>query len=69
MRLKDYKSALSGFKPILRQNVNRIFLTFLMGLVLPGHRRLFKEHRARIDELKLHHEKRTEEILSYPTSR
>ena len=29
----------------------------------PGHRRLFKEHRARIDELKLHHEKRAEEIL------
>ena len=34
-----------------------------VGLVLPGHRRLFKEHRARIDELKLHHEKRAEEIL------
>ncbi|RPH50913.1 MAG: MBL fold metallo-hydrolase [Desulfobacteraceae bacterium] len=34
-----------------------------VGLVLPGHRRLFKDHRARIDELKLHHEKRAEEIL------
>ena len=34
-----------------------------VGLVLPGHRRLFKEHRARIDELKRHHEKRAEEIL------
>lgn len=34
-----------------------------VGLVLPGHRRLFKEHRARIDELKQHHEKRAEEIL------
>jgi glyoxylase-like metal-dependent hydrolase (beta-lactamase superfamily II) len=34
-----------------------------IGLVLPGHRRLFKEHRARIDELKRHHEKRAEEIL------
>jgi glyoxylase-like metal-dependent hydrolase (beta-lactamase superfamily II) len=33
------------------------------GLVLPGHRRLFKDHRARIDELKLHHEKRAGEIL------
>ena len=34
-----------------------------VGLVLPGHRRLFKEHRARIDELKRHHEKRAGEIL------
>jgi len=34
-----------------------------VGLVLPGHRRLFKDHRARIDELKLHHERRAEEIL------
>jgi len=34
-----------------------------VGLVLPGHRRLFKEYRERIDELKLHHEKRAEEIL------
>ena len=34
-----------------------------VDLVLPGHRRLFKEHRARIDELKRHHEKRAEEIL------
>ena len=34
-----------------------------VGLVLPGHRRLFKEHRSRIDELKLHHEKRAGEIL------
>ncbi len=34
-----------------------------VDLVLPGHRRLFKDHRARIDELKLHHERRAEEIL------
>lgn len=34
-----------------------------VGLVLPGHRSLFKDHRARIDELKRHHEKRAEEIL------
>ena len=34
-----------------------------VGIVLPGHRRLFKEHRARIDELKWHHEKRAGEIL------
>ncbi|MBU1182510.1 MAG: MBL fold metallo-hydrolase [Proteobacteria bacterium] len=34
-----------------------------VDLVLPGHRRLFKEHKDRIDELKRHHEKRAEEIL------
>lgn len=34
-----------------------------VGLVLPGHRRLFKEHAARIDELKRHHEIRAGEIL------
>ncbi|MDQ1330221.1 MAG: hypothetical protein QG578_484 [Thermodesulfobacteriota bacterium] len=34
-----------------------------VGLVLPGHRRLFNDHRARIDELKQHHEKRAEEII------
>ena len=34
-----------------------------VGMVLPGHRRLFNDHRARIDELKLHHEKRADEIL------
>ncbi len=34
-----------------------------VGLVLPGHRRLFKEHAARIDELKRHHEIRADEIL------
>jgi glyoxylase-like metal-dependent hydrolase (beta-lactamase superfamily II) len=34
-----------------------------VGLVLPGHRRLFKDNRARIDELKRHHEKRADEIL------
>jgi glyoxylase-like metal-dependent hydrolase (beta-lactamase superfamily II) len=30
--------------------------------VLPGHRRLFSDHRARIDELKQHHENRLEEV-------
>ena len=34
-----------------------------VNLVLPGHRRLFKDHRGRIDELKRHHEIRAEEIL------
>lgn len=31
-------------------------------LVLPGHRRLFSDHRKRIDELLEHHEKRLEEV-------
>jgi glyoxylase-like metal-dependent hydrolase (beta-lactamase superfamily II) len=31
--------------------------------VLPGHRRLFSDHRRRIDELKHHHAKRAEEAL------
>jgi glyoxylase-like metal-dependent hydrolase (beta-lactamase superfamily II) len=34
-----------------------------IGLVLPGHRRLIDDHRARIGELKCHHERRCEEIL------
>jgi glyoxylase-like metal-dependent hydrolase (beta-lactamase superfamily II) len=34
-----------------------------VALVLPGHRRLFKDHRARIQELKNHHIKRLEEVL------
>jgi glyoxylase-like metal-dependent hydrolase (beta-lactamase superfamily II) len=35
--------------------------------VLPGHRRLFTDHRARIDELKRHHENRLEEVLDILT--
>jgi glyoxylase-like metal-dependent hydrolase (beta-lactamase superfamily II) len=31
--------------------------------VLPGHRRLIRDHRARIDELKRHHENRLAEVL------
>jgi len=33
-------------------------------LVLPGHRRRFKNHKQRIDELKKHHETRANEVLS-----
>ena len=33
-------------------------------LVLPGHRRLFEDFRGRIDELKKHHEKRLNEVIS-----
>jgi glyoxylase-like metal-dependent hydrolase (beta-lactamase superfamily II) len=34
-----------------------------VDLVLPGHRRLIRDHRARIDELKKHHQKRLAEVL------
>lgn len=34
-----------------------------VDLVLPGHRSLFKDFRGRIDELKLHHRERADEIL------
>lgn len=33
-------------------------------LVLPGHRRIFRDCRRRIEELKLHHERRFDEIIS-----
>ena len=33
-------------------------------LVLPGHRRIFADSRKRIQELKKHHQTRTEEVLS-----
>lgn len=33
-------------------------------LVLPGHRSLFRDLKGRIEELKLHHRKRTGEVLS-----
>jgi len=35
-----------------------------IALVLPGHRQPFVHHRRRIDELKKHHEVRTEEVVS-----
>lgn len=35
-----------------------------VDLVLPGHRRLFRNHRERIAELKAHHETRAAEVLS-----
>jgi hypothetical protein len=35
-----------------------------VDLVLPGHRRLFKNLRERISELKEHHGKRAEEVLA-----
>ena len=35
-----------------------------VDLVLPGHRRLFKDHRERIRELKEHHKRRADEVLT-----
>ncbi len=35
-----------------------------VDLVLPGHRRLFRDHRERIEELKTHHQNRLDEVLS-----
>jgi len=35
--------------------------------VLPGHRRLFQNYRERIDELKVHHARRLEEVLDILT--
>ncbi len=35
-----------------------------VDLVLPGHRRLFKDHKERINELKEHHKRRADEVLS-----
>jgi len=37
---------------------------FDIELVLPGHRNIFKNCKERIDELKNHHQKRSDEILS-----
>jgi glyoxylase-like metal-dependent hydrolase (beta-lactamase superfamily II) len=35
-----------------------------INLVLPGHRRLITDHRARVAELKEHHQRRLREVLS-----
>ncbi|MBI5015913.1 MAG: MBL fold metallo-hydrolase [Deltaproteobacteria bacterium] len=35
-----------------------------VDLVLPGHRRLFRDHRARIAELQVHHWARLDEVLA-----
>jgi glyoxylase-like metal-dependent hydrolase (beta-lactamase superfamily II) len=38
--------------------------TLNVDLTLPGHRRLIKNHQARIEELKRHHSDRLDEVLS-----
>jgi glyoxylase-like metal-dependent hydrolase (beta-lactamase superfamily II) len=35
-----------------------------IAMVLPGHRRLIRDHKTRIAELKEHHERRLREVLS-----
>lgn len=35
-----------------------------VALVLPGHRRLFRDHGKRIQELKTHHQERADEVLA-----
>jgi glyoxylase-like metal-dependent hydrolase (beta-lactamase superfamily II) len=40
-----------------------------VDLVLPGHRRLLRDHRARIAELKQHHRTRLDEVLSLLSGR
>lgn len=43
-------------------SLDRVF-ELQVDLVLPGHRRLFKNHKQRIEELKRHHQKRADEVL------
>ena len=50
--LKDYLASL-----------DKVY-TLKVAHVLPGHRRLFRNYRERIDELKQHHKRRVEEALS-----
>jgi glyoxylase-like metal-dependent hydrolase (beta-lactamase superfamily II) len=38
--------------------------TLNIKLVLPGHRRIFKNYKERIQELKHHHQRRADEVLS-----
>jgi glyoxylase-like metal-dependent hydrolase (beta-lactamase superfamily II) len=45
------------------ESLNKIY-NFEVKLVLPGHRRIWNNHRDRIVELKRHHETRVNEVLS-----
>ncbi len=44
------------------ESLDKVY-NFDIDLVLPGHRRLFADHRQRIDELKLHHRFRAKDQL------
>jgi len=45
------------------ESLDKIY-KFEVDLVLPGHRRLIEDHRARIEELKEHHHLRLKEVLT-----
>lgn len=45
------------------ESLDKVF-ALEIDLVLPGHRRLIEDHRARIDELKEHHRRRLNEVLA-----
>ncbi len=53
-RENPLKSYLASLDKICAMEIDR---------VLPGHRRLFNDHRARIGELKAHHQARLDEVL------
>jgi glyoxylase-like metal-dependent hydrolase (beta-lactamase superfamily II) len=48
-------------------SLDKVF-KFEIDLVLPGHRRLIDDHRARINELKEHHRNRLNEVLDILTA-
>ena len=48
-------------------SLDKVF-KFEIDLVLPGHRRLIDDHRARINELKAHHRNRLNEVLDILTA-
>lgn len=50
--LKEYLASLDKLYPLE------------ISLVLPGHRRLFTDHRERINQIKVHHQARNDEIIS-----
>lgn len=44
------------------QNLDKVY-SLSVDLVLPGHRNFFKDMKGRIEELKVHHQDRAEEVL------
>ncbi len=44
------------------ESLERVY-SLEVNLVLPGHRSIWKDHRKRIDELKIHHRNRLNEII------
>jgi len=54
-----------GENPLMRylESLDKVY-GLDVDLVLPGHRRIFKSHKERIDELRKHHQERAEEALA-----